>query len=290
MKKQVDLKKTILYIITLNIVQAAVMIVMAFFTLMWDTIILALTERTIVLILLLFSLMSACLTIVNIIPMLQMNEERDSLKNTLAETEKLNRTLRSQRHDFLNQLQVVYSLIELGDHASVNSYIEKIYDDIQRVSSVLKTDHAALNAILQAKVSMCKTRGISIRMEIGSRFTDVQIPVWQLCRVFGNIIDNAITAISDARQKDGEIVVTLQESLKNYSFRISNNGPKIASASRNRIFEPGFTTKQEAGHGMGLTICRELMEEYGGTLVLVDDPEKTVFEGILLRRTMQEEP
>jgi len=288
MKKQIDAKKTIYAIIMVNMIQIAATIAMVIYATMRQLTILAVTERTMLFLLLAFSALSAGVIIINVIPMLRMSEERRSLGRTLEETEKLNRKLRAQRHDFLNQLQVVYSLMELQEYESANAYIEKVYEDIQKVSSILKTDHAALNAILQAKTSMCKARGVDIHIEVGSRFGEIPIPVWQLCRIFGNIIDNAVTALTESHTANAAITVTLSETLKTYVFRIANNGPEIPQYLCTHIFDAGFTTKLEDGHGMGLTICRDLMEEYGGTLRVYSDSEQTVFEGMLPRHPIQD--
>lgn len=68
----------------------------------------------------------------------------DAMDDTIDAMEKLNNTLRAQRHDFLNHLQVVYSLMEMEEYGEANSYIEKVYGRITAVSRVLKTASAAL--------------------------------------------------------------------------------------------------------------------------------------------------
>ena len=51
------------------------------------------------------------------------------------------------------------------------------------------------------------------------------------------------------------------EDLKNYGFRIKNNGGKIPDSMIKKIFEVGITTKGEKGDGMGLAIVKELIKE-----------------------------
>ena len=284
MKKQIDAKKTVYYIIALNLLQAVGVLAALVYTVWGQNHTGISFETTTLLLLFLFVLFSAVITAACVVPILRTIDEYHSIGTILSETEKLNRTLRAQRHDFLNQLQVVYGLIELGEYDSANTYIEKVYEDIQKVSNVLRTDHAALNAILQAKAGMCKARGIEIIIEVNSRFTDISMPIWQLCRIFGNIIDNAVTALSEDDTQHKSITVTLSETVKDYTFQIANNGPANPTSQWVRIFEPGFTTKKEDGHGMGLSICRELMTAYGGKLTLNSTTTETVFEGTLPKR------
>jgi len=63
---------------------------------------------------------------------------------------------------------------------------------------------------------------------------------------------------------------------------IQDNGPGIPSKTRARIFEPLFSTKAK-GTGLGLTICRQIVEKHGGTIDLVDSTHGAVFRMVLPR-------
>jgi sensor histidine kinase regulating citrate/malate metabolism len=200
------------------------------------------------------------------------------LQDTLAKLENLNSTLRGQRHDFMNHLQVVHSLIEMEEYKSAGEYIEKVYGDIQRVSKIMKTSVAAVNALLQAKLMACEKQGIDMELEVRTQLKDLTIPSWEFCRVLGNLIDNAIYSLSEVKG-DKSIRIELYEDLKNYFFKVVDNGEPIAENLIGRIFEPGFTTKGDKGEGMGLAICKEIMENYGGSIGVSSAEGWTTFEG-----------
>lgn len=209
------------------------------------------------------------------------------LEDTLSRLETLNSTLRAQRHDFLNHLQVVYSLMEMEEYPAAAEYIEKVYDDIQKVSKILKTSNAAVNALLQAKLLTCEDRGIRVELNVTSQLKNLKIPSWEFCRVLGNLLDNAIYAL---REKEGgkSLKIDLYEDLKYYYFKISDNGVPIPKELHKKIFEEGFTTKGGEGEGMGLPISARIMEKYGGCISVSSEGDYTVFEGKLPRQPSEQ--
>lgn len=209
------------------------------------------------------------------------------LEEAYGQLEDLNATLRCQRHDFMNHLQVVFSLTEMQEYGEAMNYIERVYGDIQRVSSVLKTSIPAVNALLAAKHADCEENHIRFETEIASAWTDFPIPGWEMCRVMGNLIDNAVDALTDAGTKNPLIRVTLGETPRAYVFSVSNNGPAIPDEIRESIFHLGFTTKS-AGHGSGLSIVSEILESYSGEITVESTPERTSFSGTIPKAARKE--
>lgn len=199
------------------------------------------------------------------------------LQGTLTKLEALNSTLRAQRHDFMNHLQVVYSLIEMNEYKDAGEYIERVYDDIQKVSRVMKTSNPAVNALLQAKLITCEKLGIPVEFEVTTQLKDFSIPPWEFCRVLGNLLDNAIYALAD-KDQDKILKIELHEDLKCFYFKVTDNGTPISPKLYEKIFEPGFTTKGDKGEGMGLAISRDIAANYGGSIDVSSDNETTVFE------------
>lgn len=244
------------------------------------------TEFAVLFSLALISVAGSMITLYSVRPITKFSSQLKQSEASIEDLNKLNLTLRAQRHDFLNHLQVVYSLVDLKAFDEASKYIEKVYADIQKVSNVLKTRIPAVNAILQAKIQMCESRGIHASVDISSSLSDIAIPEWELCRVLGNIIDNSIHALQES-EKEGEKILKIEifESIRHHGFRITNNGPAIPHNIRKQIFDPGFTTRAGRGDGMGLTICRNILSEYGGSLKVESDSEATSFEGLVPRRS-----
>ncbi len=209
----------------------------------------------------------------------RITDQAKMLEEAYGQLEDLNGTLRRQRHDFMNHLQVVFSLMELGDSAEAMKYVESVYGDIKKTGSALKTAIPAVNALIAAKRQDCAERKIELELNIGSGWQALPVPGWEMCRVLGNLIDNARDALAgDDRQSEKRITVTIDETPGAFTFGVSNNGPAIPEGMQKEIFQMGFTTKSD-GHGSGLSIVREILRSYGGEIEVTSDSGSTCFSG-----------
>lgn len=215
--------------------------------------------------------------LVTIISYAILNKAKNtSLLESMKNIEALNSTLRSQRHDYLNQIQIVHGLLELEEYEEAKIYMDSIFKEIMKVSKALKTAQPAINALFQAKLQMAEGKGIDMYLDIKSDLKDLEIEPWELCKVLANIIDNGITALA---QKEGrkEMHVKIEQETNQYIIIISNNGPRIPSNKLDTIFIEGYSTKKEKGHGMGLTIVKNIMIKARAKLEVESRDEETTF-------------
>jgi signal transduction histidine kinase len=93
-----------------------------------------------------------------------------------------------------------------------------------------------------------------------------------------NLFQNAIEALSQSNQLRRVLVVRCRRwEDRGVTIRVEDNGPGIAAADRNRIFDAFYTTRPEAT-GMGLLIARSVIRSHGGKLdVEARSPVGTVF-------------
>lgn len=89
----------------------------------------------------------------------------------------------------------------------------------------------------------------------------------QLRRVAINLISNAMDAISEASIDRPRVRITMGENLAGSEvwMRVADNGLGMEAETRERIFDPFFTSR-EAGTGLGLALCRKIVDEHGGTI------------------------
>ena len=279
---QLNLKKAAVYAIVINALQIIAMIALGAYILIdgVNHALHGLLGDLIVITLCALIIWGASVDIREAFRTIRMRVKLHGLDETVSQMTDLNLALRAQRHDFLNHLQVVYSLIEMQEYDEANQYIEQVYGDIQNVSRTLKTACAPVNALLRAKTAEAEGRGVKMELIISAAWDRLPLPAWEMCRVLSNLMDNAMDALENT--PDPRLSVTLSEDVKGFSFEVKNNGPAIAKSILAAIFEPGFSGKGD-GRGMGLFIARETMRAAGGDLTVESDAKATAFSGFVPR-------
>lgn len=144
-------------------------------------------------------LLSSLLTIMGLY--MASRYQNDSYRESMKNLENLNLKLRAQRHDYMNHLQVIYGLLELGEYEDAREYMEPVFKDITRVTRAMKTSQPAVNALLQAKMESAEKKGVDMIVEVGTPLKEIPLEPWELCKLLANLIDNGITALEE---KEGE--------------------------------------------------------------------------------------
>jgi two-component system, NtrC family, sensor kinase len=96
----------------------------------------------------------------------------------------------------------------------------------------------------------------------------------ELNQVWVNLISNAV----DAMNHRGTLEIEVKKGQKEVVVSITDSGPGVREEIRNRIFEPFFTTKEAGlGSGLGLDICRKIVEKHSGRIWFESRPGRTTF-------------
>lgn len=94
----------------------------------------------------------------------------------------------------------------------------------------------------------------------------------RLGRVIINLLVNALDALEDI--PEGVVTLRLFEEGAFVVLEVEDNGPGIEPAALPKIFDVFFSTKSEGGTGLGLAMSRTIVEEVGGSLECVSEPER----------------
>ncbi len=289
--RPVNIQKTTVLVIVINSLQILMMAVILLLVFLMPQVSLSGRVGRVILLLATTVVVSgAAVDIRDALNTRRLLDQSEEMATTIRNMVHHNNTLRAQRHDFLGHLQVVYSLMEMQEYDEANRYIEKVYGRINAVSRVMKTANAPINALLQVKLAACEKAGVAAELEIHSRWEQLPMEGWEMCKVLSNLIDNALDALAEqaAGEEKKRLWIRLTEDLHAYRFEVGDNGPAIPPELQQRIFQPGITTKA-TGHGMGLVIVRRTLERYGGSITVTSEPGETVFSGMVPRSQVREQ-
>jgi sensor histidine kinase regulating citrate/malate metabolism len=192
--------------------------------------------------------------------------------------------LRAQAHEFANKLHTISGLIEMGRPERAVALVRATTQQQQVLIEELpqRIQEPAVAALLLGKTSVAAERGITLDVAPDSRLGLVGELADDLVTALGNLIENAFDAIEGWPTR--VVRVEIGDDGLQIRARVRDSGPGVHPDHLQRIFEQGFTTKQDGvhGRGLGLTLARRAVGRWGGELS-VHNLDGAVFELLLPR-------
>ncbi len=187
--------------------------------------------------------------------------QRELIETHYREVENMYRQMRGWRHDYRGHIQAMKALAAAGDMEGLKGYLDQLDTDLNRVDTVLRTGNPMADAILNSKISLAHSRGITVK-------ADAHIPVGltmseiDLCCILGNLFDNAIEASMALPEPERLIRVYMEmKGTQLYiSFTNFTAGGKLKKTGR--LFQ---STKGD-GHGFGLVRIDKIISRLDGYL------------------------
>ncbi len=161
-------------------------------------------------------------------------------------------------HDDQRAGQVIDHLRSLLKHGTIDPVPVDLRELIESVIAIVKTDAAArlVKITTNLQTGMPNALGDGIHLQ----------------QVLLNLIINAMDALHDCGSDDRTLHVQAHmEGADMIEIHVSDNGPGIPEENLNRLFEPFFTTKA-TGMGMGLPVCKTIVEAHKGRLRVAKNP------------------
>src|SRR5262245_14207346 len=123
----------------------------------------------------------------------------------------------------------------------------------------------------------CKN-GVSIRTRLAEGLFPIHGDRVQLQQVIMNLLMNAVEAMGTSQAGARDLLISTEQDHEGVLVGVRDSGPGIDAAYPERVFDPFYTTKSR-GMGMGLSICRSIVETHGGRLwATVCQPHGTLFQ------------
>ena len=177
-------------------------------------------------------------------------------------------------------------LVTTGDRERIQSALERIADQtdrtrdiVQRIRDFVKKREVQMRAenlaqVIEEAIELTRTSitdtGMTLGIQIEQTGLEVEIDKVQVQQVLFNLLRNGIEAMQDQPRR--ELVVTtsrVQEGMVEIS--VADTGPGLPEEVRKRLFQPFVTTKA-SGMGVGLSVCRAIVEAHRGRLWADDNP------------------
>jgi two-component system, CitB family, sensor kinase len=178
-------------------------------------------------------------------------------------------SLRSQNHEAANRLHTVVSLVEMGrteealDFATEELQVAQLLTD-RVVGSV---SDPVVSALLLGKTAQAAERGVQLRLGASTEVTGMPVEQRDAVTILGNLIDNAIDAVSEAPTRVVVVEVTGSDDV--LLARVCDSGAGLTPALAGQVFERGWSTKTvdgPVGRGLGLALVVQAVRKYDGRI------------------------
>jgi C4-dicarboxylate-specific signal transduction histidine kinase len=184
------------------------------------------------------------------------------------------------------------------DLGEANEAVACIVHDVDRAGEIIDRvrDHikkapprkdffnlsAAINEVIELARGAITRNDVSVRTKFASGLSPVLGDRVQLQQVILNLTLNAIEAMSSVEAGPRDLLISTEQVPTGVLVAVCDSGPGIDLENIERVFESFYTTKSN-GVGMGLSICRSLIEAHGGRLWAErNEPRGAVFQFTLL--------
>ncbi len=195
--------------------------------------------------------------------------EFQKVAEELVEVKNYTQALRSQAHEFLNKLQSVSGLIQLGKYETALTLLHETTESQQDLISFLANafSTSAVSGILLGKYNRARELNIKFNIDRSSHIPHgVNIPDNELVCIVGNLVENAFEALRESAQTQKEVRVRIIPRKCYLKFIVMDNGPGIPPNIHRQVFKRGFTTKKGNNKGIGLSLVKQCVDNLRGAI------------------------
>ena len=185
-----------------------------------------------------------------------------------------------------NYIRAGKMMVELGDATKLNTTLDRAGEQtaragqiIQRLRNFVKKGETErriedIRATIEEAHNLAVADGsgerAAVEISVGPSLPSAFIDKIQIQQVLLNLIRNAVEAMAGSPRR--QVVISAFPSGDDLiEVRVADTGPGLAPEVREKLFRP-FTTTKAHGMGVGLSICRSIVEAHGGKLWATDNP------------------
>ncbi len=184
--------------------------------------------------------------------------------------------VRKMQHDMKHHFSILQAQLEDGKADESREYLAKLLPEIDSMGRIIRSDNKTIDYIINSKLSTLKETQIVISGLIAD-FSDIEDR--DLACLFGNILDNAIEAISNLEEKRIEILFSVENASRMIIFKntigksVLKGNPDLRS-----------TKKDDSSHGFGHKIVEKIVADHRGMIDYFEEGDmfgvQIIFPGI----------
>lgn len=174
--------------------------------------------------------------------------------------------LRAQSHEFMNKMHVVLGLTHMKQYEELQKYISGMVSEHQyEIGGVMKRIKSPVFAgFLLGKLSYAREKNIKLIISEDSYMPEIddESIIHELITIVGNLIDNALEAVTNCEQKQVEVKIQQGDIL---TITVQDTGKGIQEKEIEELFTKGYSTKGD-NRGYGLYLVKESIQRINGEI------------------------
>jgi signal transduction histidine kinase len=171
----------------------------------------------------------------------------------------------------------------VGDTYRSGDIVDRIRDHIKKAPP--QKTHFDLNEAINEVIVLGRSAIIKNGVSVQTRFSEGVFPIHgdrvQLQQVVLNLILNSVEAMCSSEAGARELLISTKQDHTGVLVAVRDSGPGVDPSHLERVFDAFYTTKS-SGMGMGLSICRSIIDAHGGRLWA----EANEFRGTIFQFTL----
>ncbi|MBD5460265.1 MAG: GHKL domain-containing protein [Lachnospiraceae bacterium] len=185
--------------------------------------------------------------------------QRAMMEKYCDEVENMYRQMRVWRHNYKNHLQVMKAHLDMGEYQELSDYITHLNQELTQIEQMIRTGNVMLDAILNSKISLARTRGIEVNAKVVLP-QKLSVTEYDLCVILGNLLDNAIEGCESQAEGETRFMRIYIGVLKEQLYLSVTNSHSIKIRKENGRYR----STKAADRGLGVLSIDHIVSGYKG--------------------------
>lgn len=192
--------------------------------------------------------------------------QNDLVIKHYEEVQNIYHEMRGWKHDYHNHIQTMKAYRKLREDTKLDEYLDDLDNDLTKVDTVVKSGNIMVDAILNSKLSLARSRKININAK-ATVPTELSISEIDLCVILGNLLDNAMEAcLKLDNEEERHIRVYIDIKRDQIYISVTNTCGGNVHKQNGR-----YLSGKTGNHGFGLMRVDRLIDKYGGYIKRRDE-------------------